>query len=113
MESYLKDVPASASWQARLWDAAFKDLPDDLADPQWTALVELIDLVQDEDFGRRLADQGRSYWTKARAIRPCGRNFRASSGSRRAPWIVSSRPPVHARGGSPVDSSTTPRVRLD
>jgi DNA-binding transcriptional MerR regulator len=74
MESYLKDVPASASWQARLWDAAFKDLPDDLSDPQWTALVELIDLVQDEDFGRRLADQGRSYWTKARpgdpAVRP-------------------------------------------
>jgi hypothetical protein len=75
MESHLRSVPErSKSWQARLWEAAFKDLPDDLSDAQWTALVELIDLVQDEDFGRRLSEQGRSYWTKARpgdaSVRP-------------------------------------------
>jgi DNA-binding transcriptional MerR regulator len=64
MERHLEGVPADATWQSRLWDVAFKDLPDDLSDAQWSALVELIDLVQDEDFGRRLADQGRSYWTK-------------------------------------------------
>jgi DNA-binding transcriptional MerR regulator len=64
MERHLEGVPADAAWQSRLWDVAFKDLPDDLSDAQWSALVELIDLVQDKDFGRRLADQGRSYWTR-------------------------------------------------
>jgi DNA-binding transcriptional MerR regulator len=70
MERHLEGVPADAAWQSRLWDVAFKDLPDDLSDAQWSALVELIDLVQDEDFGRRLADQGRSYWTKVSAVDP-------------------------------------------
>jgi DNA-binding transcriptional MerR regulator len=75
MERHLEGVPADATWQSRLWDVAFKDLPDDLSDAQWSALVELIDLVQDDDFGRRLADQGRSYWAKVR-----GRDPRASLG---------------------------------
>jgi len=70
MERYLDGVPADVTWQSRLWDVAFKDLPDDLSDGQWSALVELIDLVQDEDFGRRLADQGRSYWTHVAAADP-------------------------------------------
>lgn len=67
MERHLRDVPASRAWQSRLWDVAFQHLPQELSEPQWTALVELIDLVQNEDFGRRLADQGRSYW---KAVKP-------------------------------------------
>lgn len=67
MERHLSDVPADPAWQSRLWDIAFQHLPQDLSEAQWTALVELIDLVQNEDFGRRLADQGRSYWS---AVKP-------------------------------------------
>jgi DNA-binding transcriptional MerR regulator len=63
MERHLAGTGADASWQARLWDVAFKDLPEELTDSQWSALVELIDLVQNEEFGRRLAEQGRSYWS--------------------------------------------------
>jgi DNA-binding transcriptional MerR regulator len=73
MERHLEGVPADRTWQSRLWDVAFKDLPDDLSDAQWSALVELIDLVQDEDFGQRLADQGRSYWTKVKPGDPRAR----------------------------------------
>jgi DNA-binding transcriptional MerR regulator len=67
MERHLKGVPADAAWQARLWEIAFKDLPENLSNEQWSALVELIDLVQNEDFGRRLAEQGRAYWSKAKS----------------------------------------------
>jgi DNA-binding transcriptional MerR regulator len=63
MERHLAGSGTDAAWQARLWDVAFKDVPEDLSDAQWSALVELIDLVQNDDFGRRLADQGRSYWS--------------------------------------------------
>jgi DNA-binding transcriptional MerR regulator len=70
MERHLAGVPVDATWQSRLWDVAFKNLPDDLSDAQWAALVELIDLVQDEDFGRRLADQGRSSWTNGASADP-------------------------------------------
>ena len=70
MERHLAGSGADAAWQARLWDVAFKDLPENLTDAQWSALVELIDLVQNEDFGRRLADQGRSYWSGVKGTRP-------------------------------------------
>lgn len=99
MERHLAGTGTNAEWQARLWDVAFKDLPEDLSDPQWSALIELIDLVQDDDFGRRLADQGRSYWSGVK-----GNDGRARAALARLA-------PVAARAADRAESPTSARAR--
>ena len=53
-------------WLAWLHDAAFAHLPDDLDERGWEALLELCELVQDEDFGRRLSEQATRFWSAAK-----------------------------------------------
>lgn len=62
MESHLRGTAVDALWQTRLWDAAFKDLPDELSDVQWSALFDLIDLVHDPSFGAAVASHGDRHW---------------------------------------------------
>jgi len=59
-------VPVDQRWLAWLHEAAFAHLPDELDERGWEALLELCELVQDEDFGRRLAAQATQFWTAAK-----------------------------------------------
>lgn len=62
----LAGVPVDRRWLAWLHDAAFARLPDELDERGWEALLELCELVQDEDFGRRLAAQASRFWSAAK-----------------------------------------------
>lgn len=64
---HLADVPVAERWQSWLFETAFSDLPEELDDGQWRALLELAELVSDEDFGRSLAESSRSFWSTAGA----------------------------------------------
>lgn len=62
MESHLRGGPVDEAWRARLWDAAFKNLPDELSDVQWDALFDLMELVHDPGFGASVAANGTRHW---------------------------------------------------
>ncbi|HEY8597211.1 MAG TPA: MerR family transcriptional regulator [Thermomicrobiales bacterium] len=62
MEQIFAGVNADATWKARFWEGAVLDLPDDLNEAQFTAWLELAELVSDEDFLRRLNEMGRESW---------------------------------------------------
>jgi DNA-binding transcriptional MerR regulator len=65
LAGHLAGVGVDPGWLAWLHETAFAGLPEDLSETQWSALLELAELVQDEDFGRRLATQARGFWTAA------------------------------------------------
>lgn len=65
LAGHLSKVAVDPGWLAWLHDTAFAELSDDPTEAQWSALLELAELVQDEGFGRRLAKQARGFWTAA------------------------------------------------
>jgi DNA-binding transcriptional MerR regulator len=64
IESHLRGGPVDEAWRLQLWDAAFKNLPDELSDAQWDALFDLMELVHDPSFGASVAAQGRRHWRR-------------------------------------------------
>jgi DNA-binding transcriptional MerR regulator len=55
-------------WLDRLLDAAFAEIPAELDDDQWAALVELVALATDPSFGAALAAQAEPFWRRARGF---------------------------------------------
>jgi DNA-binding transcriptional MerR regulator len=67
LDSHLRGVPIDSGWKAELYRAAFAELPEALTEAQWSALFELVELVQDPSFGKNLAQQASSFWSGRRA----------------------------------------------
>jgi DNA-binding transcriptional MerR regulator len=64
----LRKTAVDPAWLERLLDGAFAGLPEELADDQWGAFVELVEIVTDPSFGAGLAAQADPWWRKARAF---------------------------------------------
>lgn len=62
-------VAADAGWKAGFTQAATLDLPEELSDEQFTAWLELADLITDADFIARLNAIGQEAWGDADAPR--------------------------------------------
>ena len=65
LDEPLRGIPIDQRWKAQLYDAAFAELPEELSEAQWSALFELAEILADPEFGRRLAEGARSFWTEA------------------------------------------------
>ncbi len=55
-------VNADPDWQSRFLQAATLDLPDELNEAQFTAWLELADLLSDDQFLQRMNTLGREWW---------------------------------------------------
>lgn len=69
MERVFEGVPADEGWKARFWQGAVLDLPEEMTEAQLDAWLELVEIVADEDFIRRMNEIGREHWQQA-ATRP-------------------------------------------
>lgn len=63
----LEDVPAAETFRTRMRQASLVDLPPEPRPEQLDAWLELVDIVTDEDFQRRLREGSRRFWG---ALRP-------------------------------------------
>ena len=67
MDRVFAEVNADAAWKAWFWEGAVLDLPDELSEAQFTAWLELAELVSDESFLQRLNEIGRESWNRPHA----------------------------------------------
>ncbi|CAA9582069.1 MAG: hypothetical protein AVDCRST_MAG18-3294 [uncultured Thermomicrobiales bacterium] len=66
MERVFAGVEADEEWKAQFWRGAVLDLPEELSEAQFTAWLELAELLSDESFLRRLNAIGRESWNRPR-----------------------------------------------
>ena len=67
MEQVFAGVRANEGWKGWFWQGAVLDLPEELSEEQFTAWLELAELVSDESFIRRSNEIGRESWNRPHA----------------------------------------------
>lgn len=64
IDQMLEGVPADPDWIQNLWRGPLLQIPEELSEAQFTAWLELADLVLDEGFIQRSQQMGQEFWSQ-------------------------------------------------